>query len=379
MTAAFPEKIDALTGLRFFMALAIVLHHLCGVMFVKPGAFGTLALAQGVSFFFILSGFVLQHAYRTRITTVGPLRFVGLRFARLWPVHMAVIGIVALLGGQIFFDDFVYQLFLVQAWRPMLGDVYAINGPAWSISVELFFYALFPFLTAPAAKRPLLLLTGASILTGLYLFAITWADQQGVNVNAYSRVNPLGRVFEFILGMTAYELAQRWRTPKGSWVEIAVVALTWFVFVRVSEYTAIHSVKPVEEWLRLTGSAPAFALAIVVLARQSGIISTTLSWRPLVYLGDLSFALYLVHHPIIVYFEHHPMHLPPIAQIVLFTGGLFALCAALHHGVELPAMNWARRFLARKRPTQIVLPNSAGSEDKNLIPVRTDQPPSEGR
>lgn len=380
MAAPFPAKIDALTGLRFFAALAIVLHHLSGVMFVKPGAFGTLALAQGVSFFFVLSGFVLQHAYREKVQALGWARFFGLRFARLWPVHVAVIAIIAMLGAEIRWGDLIPQLLLVQAWRGELGDVYAISGPAWSISVELFFYAVFPFLCGPAAKRPLLLIAAVAGFTAIYLAVLTLAHDSGANVNAFARVNPLARVMEFVLGVTAYEFARRWRTPKGTIAELAVLALAWIAFVKISNYTAIHHHTPFEDWFRLAGSAPIFALAIVVLARQRGLISQALSWRPLVYLGDVSFALYLVHHPIIVYFEHHPLAgVPELVQIVLFAGGLLAISAALYQFVERPTMAQARRLLMPRRPGIRIPPAPVAAEADGLVRIRAEHTPPDAR
>jgi peptidoglycan/LPS O-acetylase OafA/YrhL len=71
MTAVRLQRIAALTGFRFFAAMAIVLLHLKGLLWLPSTAFGMLPLHQGVSFFYVLSGFILQHSYGNRLVGSG--------------------------------------------------------------------------------------------------------------------------------------------------------------------------------------------------------------------------------------------------------------------------------------------------------------------
>ena len=85
--------IDGLTSLRFFAALAIVFHHARGLVFpdsFMPGV----PLAAGVSFFFVLSGFILSYVYTGRLEKVGLYNFYTSRFARLWPAHIFTFALV---------------------------------------------------------------------------------------------------------------------------------------------------------------------------------------------------------------------------------------------------------------------------------------------
>ena len=84
------QKIDALTGLRFFAGIAIVIHHLHQFGLPAYVLDGWL-LNNGVSFFFVLSGFILTYVYPTLETHHAVQRFWIARVARIWPAHMAAL------------------------------------------------------------------------------------------------------------------------------------------------------------------------------------------------------------------------------------------------------------------------------------------------
>ncbi|TRZ66634.1 MAG: acyltransferase [Rhodocyclaceae bacterium] len=110
--AGYPRssRIAALTGLRFFAASAIVLYHLPGQLGLPIGAFAGIPLNQGVSFFYVLSGFILQHSYRQRLgleRRITTTQFIALRFFRLWPCHIAVIALLIAIGGKSILDYFL--------------------------------------------------------------------------------------------------------------------------------------------------------------------------------------------------------------------------------------------------------------------------------
>jgi peptidoglycan/LPS O-acetylase OafA/YrhL len=150
-------RLDSLTGLRWFAAFAVFLHH--------AGNFGPVALhpvlrygTHGVTFFFVLSGFVLAWSYRRETTTAT---FYWRRFARIWPAHIVAL----LLAIPIFystapdpdrwwvkpFDPEILALSIpvVQAWwtEPLIQ--FSGNPAAWTLTCEFFFYALFPMLIRP--------------------------------------------------------------------------------------------------------------------------------------------------------------------------------------------------------------------------------------
>jgi peptidoglycan/LPS O-acetylase OafA/YrhL len=143
--------LNALTSIRFFAAIHVVIYHLnVGQYFPNAPLFDNFVASgyTGVTLFFILSGFILAYNYDRM---KSPKDFWISRFARIYPVYL-----LALLVGFAFTFlprtphpnhiavRFVASLSLLQAWYGPFAS--SFNAPAWTLSVEAFFYALFPFL-----------------------------------------------------------------------------------------------------------------------------------------------------------------------------------------------------------------------------------------
>jgi len=160
------QHLDALTSLRFFAALYVLMFHytsISGSIFegqvVRMGY-------TGVTFFFVLSGFILAHNYH-QVDFAKPgaiFRYVLARFSRIYPVYL-----LSLLAGMPFLlvsfgkvtsgvtttmaaSSLLVAPFGLQAWFP--GTACSLNCPSWSISVEAFFYLMLPFLLAPIMRTP---------------------------------------------------------------------------------------------------------------------------------------------------------------------------------------------------------------------------------
>ena len=161
--------IRPLTSLRFIFALMVFSHHLG---FVLSGDNENLkwiynnVFAEGfigVNFFFILSGFVLAYNYQERfekkITTLK--KFFVARFARIYPLHLLTLLLAFPLmlkklwtGNKIFWGiKLITNLTLTQSFIPVKPVYLAFNRPSWSISDEMFFYLIFPFLVVFLAKK----------------------------------------------------------------------------------------------------------------------------------------------------------------------------------------------------------------------------------
>src|SRR3954453_3873091 len=159
-----PRRFVVLDFYRFVAALGVFIFHLKtidgGISPAWNGSFGLF-----VDMFFILSGFVISYSYPSTSTNAGSyFRFMVRRIARIYPLHLLtllVFGLLFLMGikgatPQSNGRDFIYNLFLVQAWG--VTDHLSFNSPAWSISAELFCYLLFPVLIYIAASvRPVVL------------------------------------------------------------------------------------------------------------------------------------------------------------------------------------------------------------------------------
>ena len=287
--------ISQLTSLRFFAAISVVVFH-SGASFIAtveavPVFFRTLLLNGyvGVTFFFVLSGFILQFVYSGRISPQRGVRnFAVARVARIYPCYILGLLLVVPFFGTLGWSG-VPQFFLLQMWWPNLANW---NMPAWTLSVELFFYLLFPFLSPQLSKletRPLFiigaLMAGIIIVTGSSSVAsndrvlFAWMAQVPV---------PLLRLPEFIGGVAVGELFLRskdWRMP----VLLSPMLLTWVMLVPLCLSNAP----------RMAGfvSAMSMLLIFAVAHDRASLMARFLSWRPLVLLGGASYGLYLLQQP----------------------------------------------------------------------------------
>ena len=143
-------RLNALTSLRFFAAFAIVIHH--SRIFLLPSeTLSAWPLDQGVSLFFVLSGFILVHVYPELPTKEAIKSFWLARIGRIWPAHLvALILVLTVSGTQTLGGDslliFLANLSMIHGWVPSREFFFSFNALSWTISTELGFYALFPLL-----------------------------------------------------------------------------------------------------------------------------------------------------------------------------------------------------------------------------------------
>ncbi|HEX6528263.1 MAG TPA: acyltransferase family protein, partial [Burkholderiales bacterium] len=119
-------RLEQLTSLRFFAALMIVFHHADGMFGIGRSPVN---LGQGVSFFFVLSGFILTYVYPSLDAGREVRRFWLARFARIWPAYLATF----LLAFALLFLEWdgvtgVAHLAMVQAWLPLSVFYFSYNG-----------------------------------------------------------------------------------------------------------------------------------------------------------------------------------------------------------------------------------------------------------
>lgn len=367
---SMPNRVDSLTGLRIFAALSIVLHHLQGVLWIPDLTFqGIYLLQHGVSFFYVLSGFILQHSYRDRLTSISWGQFFTLRFLRIWPCHIAVLCLLPFFWSPEEFNWyrqhvttglFFIHIFLLQSWSLNISNVFMLNAPAWSISVELFFYSLFLALSWQSLKGAFRPLIFTSMLTGAWLITVIFLMPDG-DLTALTGTFPLARLIEFGLGITVYELSHRHLTNLkiGIFKEIfllCIVGFIAFLSLRLSYLISSQAVMPpLARWSREICSMLAFSILIVVFFKSSGLLSRVLSSRAVVFLGEISFALYLVHQPLINYFKTSSSigELFVTLQVMLFILAVLVLSSILHFVVERPFMALAKRLVLTHRKSKI--------------------------
>lgn len=316
-----PRDLPGLTSLRALAALLVFGYHIEPVVPMRIFAGGY----AGVAFFFVLSGFVLTWGAGVRAGS----RFYLRRLARIFPSHLIVWAAVLLLpitsGPK---DPFhaAMNLTLLQAWSWRLPDVFSVNGVTWSLSCEMFFYLLFPFVYA--ATQRLRLQAQWAWVAGLYAIAGTvvvvgsFADESGA-LALIAGANPLVRAPEFLLGVVGARTVQaRVRIPVWTVLPVLGFAIGGLAFAHGSPAGA-------------TWAAPLFLLVILFVAQATVDGNRTLDWRWALYAGKVSFCFYLVHQltvnqTFVVLGEGVP-------QAVLALAVSCGLAVALHHTVEIPA------------------------------------------
>ena len=352
------EKLDALTGLRFIAAMMIVVHHARGLGIAVP----EIGLDHAVSLFFSLSGFVLAYNYRDLDLQADSLgRFYALRLARIWPAYLMSLFLVVLVFGMSPDGIFFANLFMLQAWVPMMPWYFSYSAPSWSISVEMFFYLLFPFLIFGWAKTwwwKLLLSAGmvvALMAIGPWLGMAPGAAPKPIpTLHGLLYINPLARTFEFVVGIAACSvflwLRDRTRSaPPWSFTlaEFAALAIAVYsvAFNPIADYASIaFGDGPWSDWLPHTGGMVVFAGLIVVFALGRGVVSRLLAAPLLILLGEISYSIYLIHQTTfrayVTWFGPRPSGIVAFAACVAAT---VVLSLLVWRFVEVPCRGFVKR------------------------------------
>lgn len=213
LAAGRPVRLQRLSTTRLIGAMLVLVSH-AGITYglLGPGearapyrAVG-LALAPVVSYFFVLTGFVITWSYADRLR---PLEFYRGRAARLVPTNLLWwgIGIAVILwyGYEVSLEGGLFTLAMLQAWVPDENVVLAANPAAWSLSVDMLFYALFPLLLpiVRAVPRPGRLVL-AALLVGVQVAVATISDLRGNDGYLFGVAYlPAARLPEFVLGIIA--------------------------------------------------------------------------------------------------------------------------------------------------------------------------------
>lgn len=317
-----------------------------------------------VAFFYVLSGFILTYVYSGRLTRQGIWKFYYTRWARIWPLHIVCLLLFFLLisrnplsGSWEQQLKLVSHVLLLQSWIPNTSWVLDFNGVAWSISTEMAFYSAFPLLLLAGRRRfgilyaliGLSTAVGAFIANGFYRADPTQMEA----VHALMHFNPLFRIFEFATGMLVCHLFLgglhiRWNVRSvGLQTLLEVLALSGIVLLNlffqgsglIHKWINVDDYRPLVYWLaKGTGSVVGFAFVVWVFSWSRGLVSKLLARRWFVYLGEISFAFYLVHQLIQVKIKSLAQGLPltPLIAISISLVLTLAVSALLYAVVEVP-------------------------------------------
>ena len=361
------KQLPALTGLRIVAATMIVLFHSADTFSIDHSHFiASFSLIQGVSLFFVLSGFILTYTYANLASPRESIKFILLRLARIWPVH-AVTAVFAIFFLSHKWAGHAYvlapNLLLLQDWLPIQDFFFSLNAVSWSVSAELFFYCCFPFLSLGFKRRPVLTLLGSFLVAATFLYISRYFPlpaNHAAQVTSFGLVyvNPLVRLFEFAIGIATARLYFRYQsrlsqiTARTAFaLEALIISLVFFAVCGIRHVftaPALDAVAPnLSMWVDTSGGFLAYAALIFLLAIEKGSLYKVLSKSWMVWLGEISYSVYLVHWlwiKVFVNLQFGQLHLPRYAAFGIYCFAVFASAALLYTFVEKPA----RSFLGRK-------------------------------
>jgi peptidoglycan/LPS O-acetylase OafA/YrhL len=303
------ERLPALSGLRILAALNIVFFH-----FSNPKWFGPFApiVANGytsVSFFLMMSGFILAYNYeeRARAGKLKAKNFWIARFSRLYPVYvLALLISLGMLADEWharthaqFFLGLILTPLMLQGWSPSLSTFW--NTPAWTMCTEAFFYLIFPvviLLRRPQRLSRLLLWmlglwAAGMVLPSLYMY---FHPDGVLHANRYTngfwiralKFTPLPHVPSFLFGIALAEVDRR--IPRDArlrlWMGLAGCAAVYTILY----YGDSMPFPMMHDGLMM----PLFGLAILGLAGHN-FLAKIFGFGPFAIAGQASYCLYILH------------------------------------------------------------------------------------
>lgn len=280
------QRLDYITIFRFFAAFYVFAFHAnmripVGInsyidTFVSNGA-------VGMSLFFVLSGFILTYNYNNGIGS----NYYKKRIKRIYPAYI-FCGILTLpmlildVNGNIqsiskIVASIILYITSMQAWFYTAFSYWQFGG-TWSISVEMFFYALFPFiLSISNSKSPYILLVTSFVLTSIIIpLSLLYGDN--ITFPVYYSV-PIYRLPEFVFGIAAAKIMMSGFKINGMQAMIALLILIVVLSHPVLYYMQYNFI-----------IIPCIAIFLVYASRKS----VFNLFKPLVYLGEISYSFYLM-------------------------------------------------------------------------------------
>lgn len=394
MESSIPKQLSALTSLRFLAALYVFLVHFvlfsCNKQCLSDlNSFADLFKEGhiGVSFFFVLSGFILSHSYGNRLKTkaISWKSFYYSRIARIYPLHLLTlaISIALILPMPIYGYNALIQKFgwgitqiitmlnigLFQSFVPSSYTFFAFNGLSWSLSAEVFFYLCFPLLILQSSRT---LIAICTLLLSLLLFSYKYLDINHITWLQGDRlppeffifyIFPLFRLPDFIIGILAHRYMKKY-IDKNSAPSITVSTMLQLFSLALLVFSITQRNNIGFPWRWDLFYIIPMAGVIMSCALENGLVSRLLSQKAFVFLGEISFSFYLLHVLLITLSDQwiqkwlqassSLQHIATIIstqtslRIVLYISLCIALSALFYLFYEHPMKKHVYRFLNRK-------------------------------
>ncbi|MBD0726572.1 hypothetical protein B6A10_15470 [Flavobacterium sp. L1I52] len=293
-------RIEQLTFTRFLAATSIVIFHYgvkCYPFNNNEIAFIFKSADVGVSYFFILSGFVMMLAYGNR-PVISVREYLINRLARIYPVYFfasLLMLLTQLRTNNLDVKGLFFNLFMIQAWFP--DKVLSFNPPAWSLAVEFVFYLIFPFVFNQLFKK--IALNRIVVFVVLFwifsqlifhtLYPLS-EFQEWTVLKAILKYNPLMHLNEFLIGnLAGLCFIQKFKSKKANYD---------FLILLFAALVLLALKFPMGFYFHNGLLAILFIPLIIFLSLNNGLITRLFQEKKLVFLGEISYGIYILQHPV---------------------------------------------------------------------------------
>ena len=341
-----PYNIPALTGVRGFAAMWVVLmHYTWGAGRTQQNLFDKVTFYgfAGVIVFLVLSGFVMAHVYpgfREKVVGSQFAEYFYKRIVRIYPLHLVTIIafiIVVKLGYPLAGPNdtdytLVLNMLLIHAWG--FVNEFSWNAVSWTISVEMFAYLWFPLVVYGLYRLPKVA-SAVTIIAAVFflkdlpyvgLLSALGVDTSGLVLGYGSYLFQF--TFVFIAGVALYRLVQdssNWPAWMCDGLMLAGIAVLGFACT-----------VPFQPWLMMCGSL----LLIGGLLRDKGLGRLLFGNRVSVFLGDISYSLYLTHFMLNAVLPQHFVDLTLTQKVA----AALATATISYYVIERPSRDFLRKM-----------------------------------
>lgn len=302
------KQILSLQGWRAIMMIIVVVAHLFGINIILGGA------GEAMSFFFILSGFVLSLSFGDKclLLKISDVKgFIKKRLEKIYPLHLVMLSFCFLMyvGFALIEDNkgeianyvkyFVVDSVLLQAWIPVKEYYMSLNGVSWFLSALMFSY--FMFIPTNIAVNKIKNRSCKSVYIAMaftFAFLATYeliCKNEGVH-QYYTYVFPFYRYLEFVIGMFLAEIYKEnieTKTSKTTFTVLEISVVIYFIVEYIvgdvfSISLGINGVISIVQVLIM-------CILIYIFSFEKGIVSRFISSKLFLMFASISFEVYLIH------------------------------------------------------------------------------------